>query len=409
MSKPHRWILGALAAVAATLIVILTWFDWNWLKGPIESQVSAALGRPLRITGDLDVDLSLEPRITIEGAEIANVPWGSDGPMAQVDRAEAVVDLLRLLGGEIALPEVKITKPELLLETVPNRPPNWRFGQAEEPSQAPPAIPGIGRLEVSDASIRYYDLGNGRSITAVLTRIAGSIGSPEGGLKLNATGRVQGEPLDLEITGAPLARLENRAEPYSASLALKLGESDLNGDLTVDLSNDVPAIGAKLASDQVKTTEFTSLIAARSADDASLDSTLDEAQRALEQAAPKAGGPSGKVDLFDPSQLPAINADLQYSIGRLEGADLMLQDVILKAGLHDRLPSLRLTGSGRFADMPARVPDALLDAVAVSAGPAGLSEAIRARYAGDLVQRVYPYAPIPADDPGERFAGLRSV
>jgi probable F420-dependent oxidoreductase len=72
-----------------------------------------------------------------------------------------------------------------------------------------------------------------------------------------------------------------------------------------------------------------------------------------------------------------------------------------------------LAREGRFADMPARVPDALLDAVAVSAGPAGLGEAIRARYAGDLVQRVYPYAPIPANDPGERLAtlvaGLRSV
>jgi probable F420-dependent oxidoreductase len=60
----------------------------------------------------------------------------------------------------------------------------------------------------------------------------------------------------------------------------------------------------------------------------------------------------------------------------------------------------------RFADLPARVPDALLDAVAVSAEPARVGEAIRARYAGDLIQRVYPYAPIPADDPGGRFAAL---
>jgi probable F420-dependent oxidoreductase len=65
-----------------------------------------------------------------------------------------------------------------------------------------------------------------------------------------------------------------------------------------------------------------------------------------------------------------------------------------------------LAREGRFGDMPARVPDALLDAVAVSAEPAGVGAAIGARYAGDLVQRVYPYAPIPADDPGGRFAAL---
>jgi probable F420-dependent oxidoreductase len=65
-----------------------------------------------------------------------------------------------------------------------------------------------------------------------------------------------------------------------------------------------------------------------------------------------------------------------------------------------------LAREGRFGDMPGRVPDTLLDAVAVSAEPAGVGAAIRARYAGDLVQRVYPYAPVPADDPGGRFAAL---
>jgi probable F420-dependent oxidoreductase len=65
-----------------------------------------------------------------------------------------------------------------------------------------------------------------------------------------------------------------------------------------------------------------------------------------------------------------------------------------------------LARAGRFAEMPARIPDALLDAVAVSAAPAGLAAAIRARYAGDLVQRIYPYASIPADDPGGRLAAL---
>ena len=44
----------------------------------------------------------------------------------------------------------------------------------------------------------------------------------------------------------------------------------------------------------------------------------------------------------------------------------------------------------RFAEMPALVPDALLDTVAVSAEPAGVGEAIRARYPGDLVQRRLP-------------------
>lgn len=65
-----------------------------------------------------------------------------------------------------------------------------------------------------------------------------------------------------------------------------------------------------------------------------------------------------------------------------------------------------LARAGRFAEMAAHVPDALLEAVAVSAAPARLGEAIRARYVGDLVQRVYPYAAMPADDPAGRIAAL---
>jgi len=65
-----------------------------------------------------------------------------------------------------------------------------------------------------------------------------------------------------------------------------------------------------------------------------------------------------------------------------------------------------LARAGRFAEMADRVPDALLDAVAVSAAPARLGEAIRDRYPGGLVQRVYPYAAFPADDPAGRIAAL---
>ena len=58
MSKRRGWIIGALGAIAILIIGALILFDWNWLKGPIESQVSERLGRPFRIHGDLDVELS---------------------------------------------------------------------------------------------------------------------------------------------------------------------------------------------------------------------------------------------------------------------------------------------------------------------------------------------------------------
>jgi AsmA family protein len=214
VTKRRGWILGTLGAVVILLISVLVVFDWNWLKGPIESQVSGSLGRPFRINGDLEVEPSLQPRIIVESAELDNAPWGSDEPMAKIDRVEVTVDLLELLEGEIVLPEIRIARPALLLETRPDGPPNWQFGRTEETVPGPPALPRIGRLEVSDASIRYHDFGTGQNVTAALPRIAGRT-DPD--LKLNATGKVQREPLDLEITGAALAQLENHTEPSAGS------------------------------------------------------------------------------------------------------------------------------------------------------------------------------------------------
>ena len=349
VGKRRRRIFGALAAVAVLLVGVLVLFDWNWLKGPIESQVAARLGRPFQIDGDLDVDLSLRPRITLESVGVGNAPWGSDPLMGKIERVDVTVDLLELIQGEIVLPEVRITKPDLLLETRPDGPPNWQFDGADETARGPPALPRIARLEVSDASIRYHDLGSGRNVAAELPRIAGRT-DPD--LKLNAHGKVQGEPLDLEITGAALAQLENGAEPYPASLVLKLGQSDLHGDLSLDLFQEVPAIRAKFASDRVVTTDFTALLQRQQRGEATLEKPSGEPERAVEEVLSKAGGESIGGTAFDPNQLPALDAELQYSIAELQGPDLALRDLNLNAALHDRLPRLALTGGGQYKGNP---------------------------------------------------------
>jgi uncharacterized protein involved in outer membrane biogenesis len=339
--------MGTLGGLAVLVIGFVILFDWNWLKGPLESQVSGRLGRPFSIHGDLNVDLSLKPTITIEGAELGNAPWASDRPMAKIDRVEAQVDLLKLIQGHIVLPELRIAQPDLLLETRPDGPPNWQFGEAKETSAGPPALPRIDRLEVSDASIRYHDLGSGRDVSANLTRIAGRT-DPE--LTLNATGNVQGEPLEVELTGGGLAQLEGGAAPYPASLALKLGQSDLRGDLTLDLYQEVPAIHAQLASDRVVTTDFTALLQRQRQADATLEQPSVDTGGALEKALATAGEAGGSV--FDPNQLPVLDGELQYGIAELQGPELALQDLNLNASLHDRLPKLALTGHGQHQGKP---------------------------------------------------------
>jgi AsmA family protein len=348
VSRRGGWTVATLGAVAIVLVGAVILFDWNWLKGPIESQVSGRLGRPFRIHGDLNVELSLKPRITVEGGELGNAPWGDDRPMAKIDRVEARVDLLKLLQGDIVLPEVRITRPDLLLETRPDGPPNWQFGDAKETSPGPPALPRIDRLEISDTSIRYHDVGSGRDVTANLTRIAGRT-DPD--LTLNATGKLRGQPLEVEFTGAALAQFENGAAPYPASLALKLGQSDLRGDVTLDLYKEVPAIRAKLASDRVVTADFTALLHSQQPPDATREKPSGAPGRAFEEALAKAGQ-TGGGSVFDPNRLPVLDGELQYAITELKGPELALRDLNLNASLHDRLPRLALSGRGQHKGKP---------------------------------------------------------
>lgn len=49
-------IVGGLALLAAILVVVVATFDWNRARPMINERISAAIGRPFAINGDLSVD-----------------------------------------------------------------------------------------------------------------------------------------------------------------------------------------------------------------------------------------------------------------------------------------------------------------------------------------------------------------
>ena len=65
-----------------------------------------------------------------------------------------------------------------------------------------------------------------------------------------------------------------------------------------------------------------------------------------------------------------------------------------------------LMREGRLEEMPALIDDALLSAVAISEADGDLGDRLRERYAGDLVQRVMFYEPVPADADEARMRAL---
>ena len=225
--------------------------------------------------------------------------------MAKIGRIEVTVDLLKLVQGEIVLPELRLAQPDLLLETRADGPPNWQFGEGKDTTAGPPPC----RASVGWRSAMPGSLPRSRQRTEPHRRAPTCRGPHRPRLKLNASGKVQGERLDLDITGAALAQLENGAEPYPASLALKLGQSDLHGDLSLDLFKEMPVIRAKFASDRVVTTDFTALFE-RQQRVYALEKPSGDPERTLEEVCPK----PERASAAPPSTQPATRARCRAAV-----------------------------------------------------------------------------------------------
>ena len=105
----NKWIKigGGVVVVLIGVIVagvaILGSMDFNQYKGLVAEQAKKATGRDLTIAGDLNLEISLNPAIAVDGVTFSNAEWGSKPEMAKVDRFAAEVSLIPLLSGQIVI------------------------------------------------------------------------------------------------------------------------------------------------------------------------------------------------------------------------------------------------------------------------------------------------------------------
>ena len=153
-SRPVR--IGAIVLLAALVLLVLLW-DWNWFKGPVERIVEARTGRTLVIGGDLDVDLGRTTVVRADALRFANADWSDSQTMASVERLEIQIEVFPLLfRRQVRLPEIRLVKPILRLETDPGGGSgNWDIGFGDGGDGPPPQI---RRLWVEDGRLRFLDV-----------------------------------------------------------------------------------------------------------------------------------------------------------------------------------------------------------------------------------------------------------
>src|SRR3569623_719472 len=246
MTRTGKRIITALAVLIGVEVLVVVFFDWIWLKGPIEHRVSSATGRSFGINGDLDVELSLHPLVRVQGIVLGNAEWGSAPEMLTMDELAFRIDLLKLLRGQVVLPEVHLQRPRLLLEENAEAKANWQFN-AQQQQEKSGAAPQISDLDIQDGTVAYKNPKIATDVTVGLnTTTSGPDQRP--GRRLQGHGRYQGEEFRLHgETGGVLA-LRDTEHPYPIALEATAGKvkAKVDGALpiplgfsTVDLNLDL--------------------------------------------------------------------------------------------------------------------------------------------------------------------------
>lgn len=205
-----------LAAVSLFILLLLMLFEWNMLRSPIERRVSAVTGREFHIHGDLDVDLSLKPRVSLGRMTLANVPGSVQPQMATVDSLDFRFDLVKLFAGDVVLSEVRIGKPSVLLEKDAKGRGNWTFpsGDAEWPT--------VRQLTVDAGKLVYRNLPHKTDMQFDIAS-GNPVGSRLAPLNIRGKGRYADNKLELEGRVESPLKLQDPGKPYYIDLKARAG------------------------------------------------------------------------------------------------------------------------------------------------------------------------------------------
>ena len=215
LPRQHRgWLL--LALIAAAIVLLIAFFDWNLFKGYVERRVSAATGREFHIDGDLSVHLSMHPLITMDRLRLANIAGAKEPTMASAQRLQYRIALWPWLRGQTILAEVHLVKPVVLLEKNADGTNNWTF-----PSSG--FNPIIQQFTIDDGKLTYRELAVHTDLVIEVNSDKPTTASQLAPLLLQGKGLYKNNPFALQGRADSPLELRNTATPYRIDISATAG------------------------------------------------------------------------------------------------------------------------------------------------------------------------------------------
>ena len=226
MSRPVKWLLGAVAAlvvlVVAALIAVPFLVDTPRVQALIATNASQALGRPVKFRS-MSISIFPLPAVALHGLEIAEDPQFGSEPFLRLETGKVRLKLLPLFTGRVELGDITLTKPIITVIQAPDGRMNISTlgtGGREQPKTAERTPRGGGggaggagalasRVSIDDGIVSYIARGKG-----------------------GATSQYRVEDLDLTFTGGgPQLGFKSDFKVKPGDLAVKVsdGQLALNG------------------------------------------------------------------------------------------------------------------------------------------------------------------------------------
>lgn len=215
MNSILTYIAGLLVVLLFAALVGPGLVDWNQFREGIEAQASEAAGRPVSIGGDIRFRILPAPHMTLNKIRIGHQPNANSLPselhFATFEEIDAEIALTPLLGGDVKVTSVRVVRPEINLEVLPDGSANWRGLNIAE------RMPAEGMFSLASISLEKASFDNG--IVNYRNRINGRSWRAE---------EVNGEVVATSLLG-PL-RSEVSATIGGVPLVLRLGLGSFGGD-----------------------------------------------------------------------------------------------------------------------------------------------------------------------------------
>jgi uncharacterized protein involved in outer membrane biogenesis len=238
-----KWFGIVMACLVVCVVLLFVTFEW-WGKSIIAQQASAAMGRKILLEGDLDVEWSWAPRITIERIHVANTAWSPEPFMGTLQRLSFQIDLREMLQGRVVIHHIELLEPVVRLESSEQGMPNWLFivnnrgTGSQDAGEATDEIvlPRIGQVVIQDGHLSYHDYSTDKKTTTTITELRAETTGPAQAITVRGAGQWKTQPFQLVVHAGALSALQASA-PYPLQAQLRLGRWHvaLDGALTQPL------------------------------------------------------------------------------------------------------------------------------------------------------------------------------